>query len=461
MSEVNATRGHSPGEGAIDGAMRFALIAAPSVPIAAINLLMQIFIPPYYATHTGISLAAIGFAFMILRLTDMFFDPLLGIAIDRTSSPIGRFRPWLLSGVPVVILGVWLTFFPPASAALSYLIVALIFIYAGHSLILVTQYAWAANLASDSAERARIFGWIQAASVLGILITQSMTPLIKTYFPKAQDLAVPVSGVSIIVLVPLTVVAVAVLVPEPKRLAQSHPSISKSIAYYGVLLSRLSVLRAMGSTTLFAMASGVSGALFLFFATAKGISHEQAGLLLLPYFLAAFLASRLWTAISKSFGNHNVLAALCAYTAVVELAALWLPQGGVGWAALGQFALGISYSGTLVLQRAIVGDIAQEAQRDLGDDLSGHIFALYTTLTKAGVAVPAGLAFVGLQWIGYVAKAGSANLPSAVHSLELAFVLLPAALTAGAGLAMIGFRTVTPPAESGRLNVSSLPAGGA
>src|SRR3546814_15939527 len=64
-------------------------------------------------------------SFMMVRLGDLVFDPLLGIAIDRTATRIGRFRPRMLAGAPTVMMGAWLAYFPPPTAGALYLTLAL------------------------------------------------------------------------------------------------------------------------------------------------------------------------------------------------------------------------------------------------------------------------------------------------------------------------------------------------
>src|SRR3546814_12786383 len=80
------------------------------------NLSLAVFLPQFYATHTAIPLTMIGFIFMMVRLGDLVFDPLLGIAIDRTATRIGRFRLWMLAGAPPVMMGAWLSYFTPLTA---------------------------------------------------------------------------------------------------------------------------------------------------------------------------------------------------------------------------------------------------------------------------------------------------------------------------------------------------------
>lgn len=67
----------------------------------------------FYTDIFGLSAAVVGTMFLITRVWDSFFDPIVGIIADRTNSRWGKFRPYLLYfALPFGIIGV-LTFFTP------------------------------------------------------------------------------------------------------------------------------------------------------------------------------------------------------------------------------------------------------------------------------------------------------------------------------------------------------------
>ncbi len=68
----------------------------------------------FYTDVFGLPAAVVGTMFLITRMWDSIFDPIVGIAADRTHSRWGKFRPWLLwLALPFGIVGV-LTFTTPA-----------------------------------------------------------------------------------------------------------------------------------------------------------------------------------------------------------------------------------------------------------------------------------------------------------------------------------------------------------
>src|SRR4029450_320658 len=69
----------------------------------------------YYAEVAGISAAAVGTMFLVVRLWDAFADLLAGRLVDR-AMPRGRnFRPFIMFGAVPLLFMSFLTFRVPAS----------------------------------------------------------------------------------------------------------------------------------------------------------------------------------------------------------------------------------------------------------------------------------------------------------------------------------------------------------
>jgi GPH family glycoside/pentoside/hexuronide:cation symporter len=64
----------------------------PGMPIAGLLLILAVYVPRYYV-GLGVSFAEVGLAIGVVRVLDVFVDPLLGLIMDRTKTPIGRYRP--------------------------------------------------------------------------------------------------------------------------------------------------------------------------------------------------------------------------------------------------------------------------------------------------------------------------------------------------------------------------------
>ena len=67
----------------------------------------------FYTDVFGLPAAIVGTMFLVTRVWDSVFDPVVGVVADRTHSRFGKFRPYLLYlAVPFAVIGI-LTFTKP------------------------------------------------------------------------------------------------------------------------------------------------------------------------------------------------------------------------------------------------------------------------------------------------------------------------------------------------------------
>lgn len=71
----------------------------------------------FYTDVFGITAAAAGAIIFITRTWDWINDPIMGVVADRTKSPMGKYRPWLLwMIIPFFLVGVIWLYTPPLDA---------------------------------------------------------------------------------------------------------------------------------------------------------------------------------------------------------------------------------------------------------------------------------------------------------------------------------------------------------
>ncbi|PWJ54427.1 glucuronide carrier protein [Quadrisphaera granulorum] len=100
------------------GRLRRRTVAGYAAGDFACNLAFSLstsFLLYYYTDVAGISAAAVGTMFLVVRLWDAFADLLAGRIVDSTMTRWGKFRPFLMFGAAPLLFLSYLTFNVPAS----------------------------------------------------------------------------------------------------------------------------------------------------------------------------------------------------------------------------------------------------------------------------------------------------------------------------------------------------------
>ncbi|MGG0943622.1 MFS transporter [Bacillus subtilis] len=138
----------------------------------------------FYTDVFGLSAAAAGTMFLVVRIIDALADPFIGTIVDRTNSRFGRFRPYLLFGAfPFVILAI-LCFTTPDFSDMGKLIYAYI-TYVGLSLtyttINVPYGALTSAMTRNNQEVVSITSVRMLFANLGGLVVAFFVPLLAAY----------------------------------------------------------------------------------------------------------------------------------------------------------------------------------------------------------------------------------------------------------------------------------------
>ena len=413
-----------------------ALFAAPCLGLAGVGLPLQVYLPPYYSSDLGLSLSAVGVAFMIVRLLDIAVDPALGILMDRTRLPFGRFKTWLSVGVPLLMLGSVVLFFAKPGVSAATLAVGLALAYGGWSICVVAQTSWGAFLSPNYNERSRIYGWWQMFNLLGLL-SVLILPIAMERISPGRAAGVRAMGLWLLVLTPLSTALAVLFVDEPAPAAGARSAGVKDVLE---LLRGAAVRRLLACDFLIGLAFGMTGALFVFFFTrAKGFSTAFTNYGLLAYFLGGIAGGPLWTLLSHRVNKHAALIWACL-AATVGLVLLYLtPNGNQPLAMITIAVGGLPYAAPNQISRAMLADAADEDRLSSGADRTGLLYALVAATAKIGPALAVGITFIGLDHLVGFDPNSAHNAPLAIHGLEAFFILLPAALFALATLCLIGY----------------------
>lgn len=158
----------------------------------ASNIVFQVvmtFMMFYYTDVFGISAAAVGTMFLIVRIFDAITDPIMGGIADRTNTRWGHYRPYLLwFALPYGVLAV-LAFTTPdfsPSGKLIYAYITYTLLMTVYTAINIPYSALGGVMTAEPNERASVQSWRFAlAMVGGAVVTSSVLPLVE-YFGEGD-----------------------------------------------------------------------------------------------------------------------------------------------------------------------------------------------------------------------------------------------------------------------------------
>jgi Na+/melibiose symporter-like transporter len=422
-----------------------AAFSLPGIPLAGMALILVVFMPRFYV-GLGNSFPAVAGAIVAVRLLDVWLDPFLGLAMDRTLTPIGRYRPWLIAGAPIAMIGLYKLLIPGGGVGTGYLIVWMLVTYAGASMLNLAVAAWSAVLAPTYHERSRVLGITQGLAVVGAA-GLLLLPLIthgQVILGKAASM--PAVAAIMMTAIPLAVLICCALTPERLTAAPRGARFSAKDLRYAV--TRPSLLRIVLADLVLTLGPGTTGPLYVyFFHDAKGFGLAEVGYLLIFYIAAGLAGSPTWGALARRLGKHRTIQIACVCYGVTQTILMALPRVWPGHhlidtvpTLLGMMGVGFCASAFLLLIRAMVADVVDEVRLENGRDLTSLMYSMVTTTTKIGQVISLTVVFPILALVGYNGKEGATNTPGAIFGLEMCYLFAPIILVFVGGAMFFGYR---------------------
>jgi GPH family glycoside/pentoside/hexuronide:cation symporter len=414
--------------------------ASLGIPTATAALVMGVFLNRYYAAHTALGLAA-GGVFTIVRVIDVFVDPFLALAIDRTKTAIGRYRPWLLLAAPILVIGVWRLFMPPQGISALYLGGWLLVLALGTSMFSLSQAAWAANLVTGYADRARVYGWLQAVAVVSLVVVLLLGVITHGRVNLAQESGLAWIGWVLMIAIPVVFVIGGFLTPDRGGSAPVVGQPKFKATDYLKAIGRPDMLRIILADLVLTLGPGMTGPIYLFFFhDAKHFSFTITASLLIFYIGAGIFGSPFWARVSRSVGKHRMVQIACVAYGGTQTILMVIPAGLFLPTAVFMFAVGFCASAFLIGIRAMVADICDVVRLEQGQDQTTLLYSMVTTTTKIGGSITNGIAYGILFLVGYQPAETAHNTPQAIFGLEMVYLFAPIILVFVGGAMLFGYK---------------------
>ena len=139
-------------------------------------ILMMSYLTYYMTDVFGISAYAISGLMLAARIIDAVTDPMMGMIADRTRSKLGRFRPYLIFGAPVLGFTIYLLFCSPnipESGKVFYAYLMYILYSLASTVCNIPYHALTPIMTNDAAQRTTVVTAKQSMNVPSSLSASS------------------------------------------------------------------------------------------------------------------------------------------------------------------------------------------------------------------------------------------------------------------------------------------------
>jgi len=418
------------------------MFAAGSLPLAGMGTAISISVQPYFAQDLGVGLIPLALALFWVRMLDLGVDPVLAVIMDRTKTPVGRYRAWMLAGAPILMIGVWQLFMAKKGIGVGYLIIWYLVYALASSMVGLARAAWSANLVTKYDQRARFYGYLGFISVIGVLIVLG-TPVVSGLFIKHPN-NVHLMGWTVLALVPIAT-GITALVREPVNPDVTTPHQRFEVRDYWAIASKPEVLRLFFSQFALTLGPGWMANLYLFFFTnARLFTQPQAYALLIVYIVAGTFGAPIIGYIGGRFGKHRTLitATLCYSLGLCTVVVA--PKGDTTWGLLVGVPVmlwcGFMANGFDLMTGAMMADVGDQVRLEQGKERMALLYAVTGLAGKLAAAGAVIIAYPLLAAIGYQPTLGVHNTPAALNGLTIVFITGPIFWVVLGGLCFLGWK---------------------
>jgi glucuronide carrier protein len=395
---------------------------------AANNLafsMSSMFLLIYYTDVVGISAAAVGTLFLVVRFWDAFADVFAGRLVDKTSTRWGKFRPFILFGsLPLLLLSVAVFSVPGGlsdGGALVYAYVSYAVLGLAYSIVNIPYGSMATAMTQRSEERAKLATFRVFGSNLTILmLALVVAPQIK----GSDDLQRSLTITTLVFVVVGFALYLFTFLTAKEQVERDVPKVSVRETVDTVKQNRPLLMLCLSSlaflTGMFALQT-----VAIYYARDVLGNANYYIVISLVQTAGTFLAAAFVPLVVRTIGKKRGYLTLGA-VAIAAGIALALAPASTPIVAFGCFFfLGIGMGGVNTLMWALEADTVEYGEWKTGVRTEGTTYALFSFTRKMGQAVGGAAAAYTIGFGGYVAQ--SATQPdSAVTAIKIAAGVVPA-----------------------------------
>lgn len=397
----------------------------------------------FYTDVFGLPAAVVGTMFLITRIWDSAFDPIVGVVADRTHSRWGKFRPYLLwLAVPFGIIGI-LTFVTPDWSPTGKLIYA----YVTYSLMMMIYSAINVPYASllgvmspNPKERNTLSTYRMTFAYIGSFIALLLfMPLVNFFSGNSKELADQQTGwtLAVVVIAILCIVLffgcfawtkerVKPIKETQNPLKEDLKDLFKNKPWWILLGAGVAAL------VFNSIRDGATVYYFKYFVVEEdyatvsffGMSFVLSGLYLALGQAANIIGVIAAAPVSNRIGKRNTYMWAMIIATVLSVIFYWFDKDDLIWMFVFQALISVCAGSIFPLLWSMYADCADYSELKTGNRATGLIFSSSSMSQKFGWAI--GTAVTGwlLGFFGFQANAVQSE--EAISGIKMFLSFLPA-----------------------------------
>ena len=397
----------------------------------------------FYTDVFGLPAAVVGTMFLITRIWDSAFDPIVGVVADRTHSRWGKFRPYLLwLAVPFGIIGI-LTFVTPDWSPTGKLIYA----YVTYSLMMMIYSAINVPYASllgvmspNPKERSTLSTYRMTFAYIGSFIALLLfIPLVNFFSGNSKELADQQTGwtLAVVVIAILCIVLffgcfawtkerVKPIKETQNPLKEDLKDLFKNKPWWILLGAGVAAL------VFNSIRDGATVYYFKYFVVEEdyatvsffGMSFVLSGLYLALGQAANIIGVIAAAPVSNRIGKRNTYMWAMIIATVLSVIFYWFDKVDLIWMFVFQALISVCAGSIFPLLWSMYADCADYSELKTGNRATGLIFSSSSMSQKFGWAI--GTAVTGwlLGFFGFQANAVQSE--EAISGIKMFLSFLPA-----------------------------------
>ena len=382
----------------------------------------------YFVDHLAIAAYFAGLVIAGSRIFDAFIDIFVGMLSDKTRSPWGRRRPFLLVGSfllalsPIILFAVPLVVEPDYMTAMVFFGLAMYAI--SYTVFNVPYMAMPVEMTQNHHERTYLFTFRIYGTAIGTLLGGALAPWLITYFGGGSlgfaKMSFVVAGIALIVGLTCfwTTRNAPIFDVKENKTKAKFLNLGKVVSNRPFVFLLIAKIFIVAST-------GVGAAAKAFLVTDILLQPlSWLGIYATSATAGMLISQPVWLKVSKAYSKRICFFIAAALLIVVNLT--WLlagPNETQFLLGLRGFCLGLSGGGVLLATQAMLPDVLEHDFKLNGIRHEGAMTGMYTTVERGASALGVALTGVVLSIGGYVG--GVDPTPDGIRAIYACVAIIP------------------------------------